>query len=406
MRLDTLFVVYLVSTVAAIGSPFTISVIDKEWRHTMHVNSEAALELAPELHPGLPQPSQQIPVCAEPLVAKDYYYEGGDFAVGTDPSTCGVFLSDFKVLRTTVGEDGTLYLEGKSDGQNSLRVYTRSGELKWAVPIDEIDNLLAVARDGTVYLMTTLRLSSVLTAYNPDGRVRWVVTNDGEQFGGWVPPAVGPDGTIYIFSGVQPGTLPDCRRLCPALLAITPQGQERWHVPIPRRPKDIVVDGDGRVLVNVPSGNLIAFDPQGHQLWSFTSEDKFGTGGIAVAADGTTYFASRFLYALDPRGKKKWVFKPETSYTEGEDFQVDPAIAEDGTVYAFSRHHELFAITPGGRKKWVVSDLPPGLEGVALSRQGILRTPSAWFSVSSGLASHGWPSANRDARNSRSQEAP
>ncbi len=406
MRLGTLFIVYLLSTAAAISSPFAISAVDKKWRHMMPVNSEAALESAPELHPGQPQPSQQIPVCAEPLVAKDYYYDGGDFAVGTDPSNCGVFLSDFKVLHTTVGEDGILYLEGKSDGQNAIRVYTRTGELKWAVPIDEIENPLAVARDGTAYLMATLRSSSTLTAYNSDGTVRWRVQNDGEQFGGWIPPAIGPDGAIYVFSGVQQSTLPACRRLCPALLAITPQGQERWRVRVPRRPKNVLVDADGRVLVNVPSGNLIAFDPQGHQLWSFNSEDKFGSGGVAVAADGTIYFASRFLNALDRNGKTNWVFKPETSYTEGEDFQVDPVIAEDGTLYAFSRHHELFAVTPGGRKKWVVSDLPPGLEGVELSSKGILRTPSAWFSVSSGLATHGWPSANRDARNSRSQEAP
>ena len=128
-------------------------------------------------------------------------------------------------------------------------------------------------------------------------------------------------------------------------------------------------------------------------------------GGVAIAADGTVYFASRFLYALDHKGEAKWIFRPETSYTENEGFGETPVIAEDGTVYAFSRHHELFAITASGRKKWVVGDLPPGGSGVELSANGILRTPSAWFSVSSGLASHGWPSANRDGRNSRSQES-
>jgi outer membrane protein assembly factor BamB len=405
MRLGTLFIVYLLSTAAAISSPFAISAVDKRWRRMMPVNSESPLESPPELHTEQPRSLQPIPVCAAPAVAKDYYYDGGDFAVGSDPGDCAAFLPDFKVLHTSVGEDGTLYLEGKSDGQNSLRVYSRTGDLKWAVPIDEIENPLAVAPDGTTFLMATLRSSSTLTAYNPDGTVRWRVQNEGEQFGDWIPPAIGPDGTIYVFSGVQPGSLPDCRSLCPAILAITPQGQERWRVRIPRRPKDVVVDADGRILVNVPSGNLIAFDPQGHQLWRFNSEDKFGKGGIAVAADRTIYFASRFLYAIDLNGKARWVFKPQTSYTEGEDFQDDPVIAEDGTVYAYSRHHELYAITPGGRKKWVISNLPSGGSGVELSSKGILRTPSAWFSVSSGLASHGWPSANRDARNSRSQEA-
>lgn len=368
----------------------------------MPVNSEAALEPAPEMHPGRPQPVQQTPVCAAPLVKGDYF-DSGDFVVSDDPGDCRTFLSDIKVLHSAAGEDGTVYLEGTRDGQNSLSIYSRTGELKWTVPIDVIDNPLALGRDGTAYLSTTLRDSNTLTAYNADGSVRWRVTNVVEQWGGWVAPAIGPDGTVYIFSGVQ--SVGDCHRYCAAILAISPQGQERWRVQVAGRPEDILVDADGRVVVHWRPGSVIAFDPQGHQLWSFVSGDKLGPGGIAIAADGNVYFASRFLYALDRKGKAKWIFRSETSYTENEGFEEDPVIAEDGTVYTFSRHHELFAITASGRKKWVVDDLPPGQSGVELSSKGILRTPSAWFSVSSGLASHGWPRANRDGRNSRSQEA-
>lgn len=403
MRLQKLFVVYLISTAAAVGTPFAISRVDSVWRLMMPVNSEAAVEAAPEMHEGRPRPLQPIPFCAAPLTA-EYYYDDGDFSVGADPGDCRSFISDLKVHLTAVGEDGSVYLEGHGDGQNWLRVYSRTGQLKWAVPIDELDNPLALGRDGTAYLLATLRDSSTLTAYNADGSVRWRVTNGGEQFG-WVPPAIGPDGTIYIFSGVQPTGAAGCRRICPAILAISPQGQERWRVVVATKVADLVVDADGRLLVHLPSQDLIAFDPQGHELWSFRSEDKVGPGGVAVAADGTVYFASRFLYALDRNGKKKWIFKSESSYTENEGFEEDPVIAEDGTVYAYSRHHQLYAITAGGRKKWVVSDLPPGQSGLELSSKGILRTPTAWLSVSSGLASHGWPSANRDARNSRSQEA-
>jgi len=403
MRLETLFVVYLISTAAAILSPFALRAVDTGWRQAMHVNSEAALEPAPEMHPGWPQPLQPIAVCAAEATGAKYYYDGGDFSVGGDPSDCRSFLPNIKVLYSAVGEDGTLYMEGPRDGENSLSVYSRTGELKWTVPIDDINMPLALGRDGTVYLLASLRDSSTLTAYNADGSVRWRVTNEAEQWGGWVPPAIGPDGTVYIFSGVQ--SIDDCRRLCAAILAISPQGQERWRVPVLRRPSTLAVDADGRVLVSVPSGNLIAFDSQGHQLWSFRSEDKFGQGGVAVAGDGTVYFASRFLYALDRRGRTKWVFRPDAAYTGDERLEDEFAIAEDGTVYAFSTHHKLFAITATGHKKWLVDDLPPGQSGVELSRKGILRTPSAWFSVSSGLANRGWPSANRDGRNSRSQEA-
>lgn len=404
MRLERLFVVYLISTAAAIVSPFALRAVDAGWRQAMHVNSEAALEPAPEMHPGQPQPLQPIPVCAEAATGAKYYYDG-DFSVGSDPSDCRDFIPNIKVLNSAVGEDGTLYLEGTRDGQNSLSVYSRTRELKWTVPIDDLDNPLALGRDRTAYLSTTLRDSSTLTAYNADGSVRWRVTNEADQVGGLVAPAIGPDGTVYIFSSVKPSDWPNCRHTCLAVLAISPQGQERWRVQVANRPKDLLVDANGRLLVNGLSGNVIAFDPQGHQLWSFVSGDKFEPGGVAIAADGTVYFASRFLYALDHKGKAKWIFRPETSYTENEGFGETPVIAEDGTVYAFSRHHGLFAITASGRKKWVVGDLPPGQSGVELSSKGILRTPSAWFSVSSGLATHGWPSANRDGRNSRSQEA-
>jgi outer membrane protein assembly factor BamB len=403
MRLEKLFVVYLISTATAIASPFAIYAVDKELRWLMPVNSEAALEAAPEMHPGRPQPLQPFPLCAAAAEGAGYYDDDGDFSVGADPADCRNFIPNLKVLRSSVGEDGSLYLEGTRDGQNSLSVYSRTGESKWTVPIDVIDNPLALGRDGTAYLSLTLRDSNTLTAYSADGSVRWRVTNEGEQWGGWVPPAIGPDGSVYVFSGVQ--SIGDCRRLCAAILAISPQGQELWRVQVAARPEDILVAADGRVLVNWRSGNVIAFDPQGHQLWSFVSGDKLGPGRVAIAADGTVYFASRFLYALDHKGKAKWVFKPETSYTENEGFEEAPVIAEDGTVYAFTRHHELFAVTPSGRKKWMVSDLPPGQSGLELSSKNILRTPSAWFSVSSGLASHGWPSANRDGRNSRSQEA-
>jgi len=402
MRLGTLFVVYLGTTATAIVSPFALRVVDTAWRQAMPVNSEAALEPAPELHPGRPQPLQPVAVCAAAAPGAKYY-DNGDFSVGGDASDCRKYLPDIKVSLSAVGEDGTLYLEGPRDGQNALSVYRRTGELKWTVPIDEIDNPLALGRDGTAYLLVTHRLDSTLTAYTADGNVRWRVQYDGEQLGGWVPPAIDPDGTIYIFSGVPP-TPPSHCRICPAIVAISPQGQERWRVAVTGRPADLIVDSDGRVLVNESWGNLLALDPQGHRLWSFASDDKLGHGGIAIAGDGTVYFASRFLYALDRRGKTKWVFRPQSAYTEGEGLEDGPVVAEDDTVYAFSIHHELFAITAAGHEKWVVNDLPPGDSGVELSSTGILRTPSAWFSVSSGLASRGWPSANRDGRNSRSQE--
>lgn len=84
----------------------------------------------------------------------------------------------------------------------------------------------------------------------------------------------------------------------------------------------------------------------------------------------------------------------------------NPVIAEDGTIYASSIEHRLYAITPGGRKKWVFQGSVPGLpDHLVLTGSRILRTQFGWFAVSSGLATHGWPTANHDSRNTRSAEA-
>ncbi len=48
MRLSTLFAVYLVSTVAAIATPFAIHGAEMAYRRMILVNSEAPLELAPK----------------------------------------------------------------------------------------------------------------------------------------------------------------------------------------------------------------------------------------------------------------------------------------------------------------------------------------------------------------------
>jgi outer membrane protein assembly factor BamB len=393
MRLRRLFVFYIISTAAAIGTPFAIHGVEMVRRWMMPVNSEAALESAPALHRAPTGAFQPIPVCS----ANDgrEYYNDRDFAVGSDPSGRRSLISDIVVRYCSVSDDGTLYLEGGRfrETETWLRAYSGNGKLKWTVPIDEIYSPLALARDGTAYLISMPRSgNTVLTAYDADGSVKWHLALGGFEWDP-VPPAIGPDGTIYVFSGGQ------------SVIAITPQGQERWRASVPARVWELVVGADGRVFVNVPTGNLIAFDAQGHKLWSFYSGAKGGNGGVAVGGDGVVYFASGFLYALDSSGKAKWTFKSELTYTKDDYFDGDPVIAEDGTVYADSYYHQLCAITPNGRKKWVVGNQRPNLPGLALSTYSFLRTQSAWFSLSSGLATSGWPTANHDYRNSRSQEA-
>ena len=395
MRLRTVFVVYLLSTAAVIATPFAIHALEKARREMIAVNSEAPLEATPTLHPGPTGPFQPIPICTGRNGTE--YYNDRDLATGSEVSDRRTFIPDIEVHSCAVREDGTLYVVGGKDQNYWLRAYSPAAELKWSVTTDEIQSSLAVARDGTAYLISMPRSgNTVLTAYMPDGSESWRAPIGGFEWNP-VPPAIGPDGTIYIYNGMQPA---------PKVIAITSQGQERWSAVVPAMVSRLVVGADGNVFVDVPAGHVIAFNSQGHQLWSFYSAAHSLNGGVAVAGDGTVYFTSGFLYALDSSGKAKWTFKSELTYTRGDYFDGDPVIAEDGTVYAATYYHQLYAITATGRKKWVFSNPSPGLpDDVMLTSDGILRSRVGWFSVASGLATHGWPAQNHDTRNSRSQEA-
>ena len=394
MRLPALFAVYLVSTAATISTPFAMHAVQRAWLGAMPVNSEPALESVPTMHPGPRGPYQPIPACT----GRDEmeYYADRDFSFGSDVSDRRSFIPDIKVHACAVRDDGTLYLVGASDRKNWLRAYTPGAELKWEILTDEIQSPLAVARNGAVYLISMPRSgNTALTAYTADGEVKWRVELGGFEWNP-VPPAIGPDGTIYVYSGVQTAA---------EIIAISPEGQERWRASLPAKVSKLVVGPDGSVLVDVPLGHMIAFSPQGRQLWSFYSDAHSLNGGIAVAGDGTVYFASGFLHAIDSSGKEKWTFKSELTYTKGDYFDGTPVIAEDGTVYAASYYQQLYAVTPSGRKKWAYSGLPDLPPEVMLTDDGILRTRQGWFSVSSGMATKGWPAENHDNRNSRSQEA-
>lgn len=404
MRLPALLAVYLVATSAVIGTQRAVFAIQKARLRMMRVNSEAAVEATPKRHLGPENPNdERSALCIADDVTE--LYRNGAIATVNRAGSNRRFLPDVSIQFCAVGNDGTFYLLGRSvgkdpwanDNQYWLRAYSRTGDLKWTVPTDEHSSRLALARDGTSYLISMPSNSGrYLTAYNADGTLRWRTKIGGFE---WEPgpPAIGSDGTIYLYSGVQSD---------PGIVAFTPQGERRWAAGTSAAVSKIVVASDGRILAIVPSGNLIAFDSNGHRLWSFYSGGGTQDDGLAVAEDGTAYFASRFVFALDGLGKTKWVFKSELTYTQGDYLLDDPVIADDGTVYVSSFDHQLYAVTPDGRKKWIFKGAVLALpDKIMLTSNGILRTQHGWFAVSSGLATRGWPAANHDSRNSRSQEA-
>lgn len=393
MRLPTLFVVYLVSTATAIATPFAIEAVNMAHRRMMPVNSEAPLEPAPAQHEAPRGTFQPIPACQAPDGTE--YYADYRFSAGSEINDRRTLVENISVQSCAVGKDGTLYLLGASENERWFRAYSRSGQLKWSIPRGEYCSRPAVAGNGNSYLVCMPRSGNTqLTAYDSEGQLRWSLPTGGFEWNP-APPAIGPDGSIYAYTGVQSA---------PEIIAVTAEGTKLWSTSVLSPASQIVISPDGTIVVNIPAGHAMAFDAQGRELWRFYSGGRVINGGLAVAADGTVYFGAGFLFALDQKGKAKWTFKSELTYTRGDYFDGSPVVAEDGTIYAQSYYRQLYAITPQGRKKWAANTTEPGLADLMLSSGGGLRTGWAWFVVPSGLATHGWPSPNGFAQNTRSEE--
>jgi hypothetical protein len=178
------------------------------------------------------------------------------------------------------------------------------------------------------------------------------------------PPAIGPNGTIYLLrprslAAFSPGWLWEIRAeggIC-TLPAIADDGTILFGT-----------RGDGDVIprgLPTSKGLVWAVSPEGKKKWtyefpptSFIPARDLGYGSVvaakspacnqpAIAADGTTYWLGHGVYALTIDGNLRWAFDP------GEDFST-VAIAEDGTVYARAEG-ALFALLPDGAQKWKYS---------------------------------------------------
>lgn len=181
------------------------------------------------------------------------------------------------------------------------------------------------------------------------------------------PPAVGPNGTIYL---LRPHSAPDGLSLVAFdpdwLWEIMPKG---GVCTLPAIADDGTIlfgsgaeNGDTQNVLSAGQGLAWSVSPGGQKKWtykfpsaSFIPVRDFGGGSVeaakspacsqpAIAADGTSYWLGHGVYALTSAGALLWAFNP------GEDFYA-VAIGEDGTVYGLA-DGALFALAPDGTQKW------------------------------------------------------
>jgi outer membrane protein assembly factor BamB len=193
----------------------------------------------------------------------------------------------------------------------------------------DVDGPPAVAPDGTVWVG-----ANGVYAIGPDGQVKVSVAT-AHVFGG---PAIAPDGRVYF--GAQ-----DDR-----LRAIAPDGSLIWEF---RTGDDVdstpAVLPDGGVVFGSDDDRLYALRPDGTLRFSLMTRGDVRSSP-ALAEDGTIYVGSfdGVLYAVAPDGTLKF------SYRTGGRILSSPVIDADGNLYFGSQDDAVHSVGPDGKERWTL----------------------------------------------------
>jgi hypothetical protein len=222
----------------------------------------------------------------------------------------------------------------------------------WSVELDGgvQDNAApVVGADGTIYAPTDLALYAI----RPNGTVAWKSwgADAFDRTDIATAPAIGPDGTVYVWRAAAPD---DDHFPGGALYALDPTtGDISWEYVTGRVSYGSPTVGpDGTVYVGSAedTSRLYAIRPDDSLRWAWTSSEP-GTwieSSPAVTSAGEVYFHhnSEGLVALDANGHERWI-----APGLGESWN-SPTIGPDGTVYIGNSDYHFYAVRPDGTVKW------------------------------------------------------
>lgn len=235
--------------------------------------------------------------------------------------------------------DGSVYttsLEG-----NLYCIESATGKEKWRFEThQQIYGSPTIGQNGAVYFTGPDGLYAI---NGKTGKRKWSVPHCG-VFG---PPALGPDGTVYVKTGKP---LADGKHQDAAVSAFDGQtGERKWECPMGRGDAaSPAVGDDGTVYAGFEEswerpapGKVVAIDGKtGRQKWVFLTPEGVYLAP-AIDAAGTLYIGSKggLMYALDgATGAAKW------QVDIGAEIGTPVAIGANGLIYFGANDGTVYAL--------------------------------------------------------------
>jgi outer membrane protein assembly factor BamB len=242
--------------------------------------------------------------------------------------------------------DGTLHL----GAQNFVVAqYPDGGHRRYGVG-DNVDSSAVIDADGNIYVGSN---ANRLVSIDAAGNFRWDFDTGSDVKSS---PAIGPNGDIYVGSNSN------------KLYALGKDGTKRWEYPTTANLESSpVIADDGTIYIGTKDAKLHAVLPTGTMKWIYPAPGNFDWQVLpALAKDGTIYApAGSKLVALHPDGSVFWTFEL------GSTVRTPVIVDADGIIFVGADSKLFFAISPTGNELWrlAVGDVPYGF---AIGRDGTL----------------------------------
>lgn len=167
-----------------------------------------------------------------------------------------------------VGGDGTVYFT--HEGQ--IYAVDSNGVAKWSAPTERPVAKLMLGKHREVYAY-----GEHLSAFDANGQLQWTSP---WRTALWLHPDIGADGTIYLVDSSGYGR---------KLVAINPDGSEKWTFAGDTAIEAVLAGFDGTLYIYAGNGAVYALDAQQHKLdWGYAISNCVPM----MAPDGAIYAAS------------------------------------------------------------------------------------------------------------------